>query len=389
MITTQQKTTAPFITIVTVLASMLWMVGCTSQESPQEQAAPSAAVQGDTLVLQSAQLAQLRVATATITQTQISSPLRASGTIDVAPQHRAVVSSPIGGTIARIHVQAGQQVAAGAALLTVEHRDVVTMQQDYLTTVASLTAAQSELARQERLAQDQVNARKVVEQLTADVTGMRVRVSALREQLALIGINAATLRESSITRSITLRAPVAGYVTDVRTSLGAYVQPQDVLVSVVNTATMYADLVVYERDAAYVAEGQDVVIRSISDTTAISGRIRLVGRAVGADRAIRATVALTSPTSGLRPGMAVNGTIRTAPRTAVGVPSSSIVQWQGTSYLFTRHADGTFVRHTVTAGTTDNAITEVLGSAATSLLGQQVVTSGATGLLGAMVNTGE
>ena len=348
-----------------------------------------ASVKDSTIVLQDAQVKQLQVTTATVERSTVSSPLHANGTIDVAPQHRAVVSSPIGGTITKIHVQAGQQVSAGAALLTLEHRDVVQLQQDYLTTVASLAASQSELARQERLAQDQVNARKVVEQLTAEVTGMRVRAASLREQLALLGINAATLRETSITRSIVLRAPVSGYVTDVRTSMGAYVQPQDMLVSVVNTASMYADLVVYERDAGAVAEGQDVDLRSASDTVELRGRIRLVGRSVGVDRAIRVMVPLPPTSTALRPGMAVTGTIHTTPRSAVVVPTASVVQWQGLSYVFSQSDDRTFVRHAIESGTTDGGATEVRGASATYLLGKRIVVRGAAGLLGAMVNTEE
>ncbi|MBU3741879.1 MAG: efflux RND transporter periplasmic adaptor subunit, partial [Candidatus Kapabacteria bacterium] len=370
---------APFINIVMIAPIAIVMMACSDNATPEASKAALAPPPGDTVVLTAVQVQQLRLSVASVVQSTIAAPLHVNGIAEVAPQNRAVMSAPMGGTVSAIHVHAGQKVAAGAALVTLQHRDFVSMQQDYLTTIASLTAAQSELARQERLAQEQVNARKVVEQLTAEVTGLRVKATSLREQLALLGINASKLTETSISRSVTLRAPFAGYVTDVSTSIGAATQPNDVLVSLVNTSNVYADMSVYERDAANIAEGQSIDLRMPGDTVPFRATVSLVGRSVAADRTVRVHAALRNPPAALRPGMGLTGTIGTLPRTAIVVPSACIMQWQGASWIFTQESPTMYRRHAVTVGTTDNGLTEITGTSASQLVGTPVVVRGAAG----------
>lgn len=347
-------------------------------------------VRGDTVLLTPQQRQTLHVNDAPVSMQQIATPLRVNGTVHVPPQYASSLSAPMGGTVRKIHVLPGQRVRAGEPVIGLEHRDFITLQQDYLTTESTLQAMESELTRQQRLADDNVNARKVLEQTTADVRNLRVKRKALAEQLALIDIDATKLTERSLTRMVTMRAPFSGFVTQVTARTGAFAQPNDVLVDMVDTDHMHIELTVFERDAMSIIEGQRMTVALINDKTPRGGHVHLVGREVGADRTVVVHGHFDTVDANIRPGTALTAEIETAPRTATVVPSSAIVTWQGASWVFsTTSTPGTYVRHTVTPGATIGTMTELTGPSATALQGQRVVVQGVSGLLGVIVNPAE
>lgn len=372
-----------------MLLLALVVVAC-STDSSQPPSDTGGAVRGDTVMLTPQQQRALQVNDAPVSTQQIATPLRVNGTVHVPPQYAAGISAPLGGTVRKIHVLPGQRVRAGEPIVSLEHRDFIILQQDYLTTESTLQAMEYELARQQRLAEDNVNARKVLEQTTADVRNLRVKRKALAEQLALIDIDATKLSERTLTRMVTIRAPFSGFVTQVAARNGAFAQPNDVLVDMVDTDHMHIELTVFERDAMSITEGQRLTVSLINDRTQRGGHVHLVGREVGTDRTVVVHGHFDTVDANIRPGTALTAEIETAPRTATVVPSSAIVTWQGTSWVFTATSTpGTYVRQTVTPGVTMNSMTELTGPSATSLRGQRVVIHGASALLGVIVNPAE
>jgi membrane fusion protein, heavy metal efflux system len=292
-----------------VLMSALIMSCGTDRTEPASETMGT--VRGDTVRLTSAQAASLQMTEAVADTMQIATPLRVNGIVHVPPQYAASLTAALGGTVRTINVLPGQRVRAGEALVVLEHRDFITLQQDYLTTSSTLQVMESELARQQRLAEDNVNARKVLEQTTADVRNLRVKRKALSEQLALIGIDASDLSERSLSRHVTLRAPFSGYVTQVAARTGAFVQPNDVLVDMVDTKHMHIELTVYERDARAIVEGQRLVATLINDPVTRGGHVHLVGREIGPDRTVTVHGHFDTVDTDIRPGTALTADIAT------------------------------------------------------------------------------
>lgn len=371
-----------------VLMSALTMSCGTDRTEPASETMGT--VRGDTVRLTSAQAASLQMTEAVADTMQIATPLRVNGIVHVPPQYAASLTAALGGTVRTINVLPGQRVRAGEALVVLEHRDFITLQQDYLTTSSTLQVMESELARQQRLAEDNVNARKVLEQTTADVRNLRVKRKALSEQLALIGIDASDLSERSLSRHVTLRAPFSGYVTQVAARTGAFVQPNDVLVDMVDTKHMHIELTVYERDARAIVEGQRLVATLINDPVTRGGHVHLVGREIGPDRTVTVHGHFDTVDTDIRPGTALTADIATTPRSSIVVPRNAIVSWQGASWIFSvTSTPGIYVRHTVTPGVTVGDKTELTGPSAAALHGHRVVVNGANRLLGVIVNPAE
>ena len=88
-----------------------------------------------------------------------------------------------------------------------------------------------------------MSSEKIFQRSTADYKSMKARVNALKEKLALIGINVKQLKESErISRIITIYSPIDGYVSEVNVNIGKYVNPADVMFEIVNTEHLHVEL---------------------------------------------------------------------------------------------------------------------------------------------------
>jgi Cu(I)/Ag(I) efflux system membrane fusion protein len=290
----------------------------------------------------------------------------------IADETRVKTVSPlIEGWIDRLYVNfTGQAVRPGDALFTIYSPMVV--------------AAQEELLLAHRLASD-------VAEGTADAgRGAQGLVESARRRLRYWGIPDGEIRaieaSGSVRRTVTLRSPYGGVVTEKLVLAGQRVMPGDVAYRITDLSRIWLEGEVFERDLAAVRLGLPVS----AEFTALPGEVR-TGRVTYVyptvdpeTRTARIRVELPNPDLALKPGMYATIRFAAPSEPTLTVPRSAVLSTGERHLLFLRDSSHQFVPRLVTLGGASDERVEILAGVSE---GDTVVASG-TFLVDAESNLG-
>jgi RND family efflux transporter MFP subunit len=289
--------------------------------------------------------------------------ISAIGSVVARPGRYAALSAPAPTRIARVHVAAGQRVAAGAPLVEFEG---VSFNAAASGAQSALTAAQHNYDRAVRLAGEGIVPRKDVDQAAADLGAARsAAVTARRAQQLSV-----------------LRSPVSGVVTRMSAVLGASADAGQILVEVADPSAFDVVLMLGPSEAGAVRPGAPVTItggEKIGGEPLGAGKVASIGAAVDtASRSVAIRVAVSTPRRPLRLGESVYGEIAADTRpSAVVIPVEALVP-EGAGYrVFVVDKSGTaHEREVKIGGRTPTKVEIVEGLNG----GEAVVTQGAFGV---------
>ena len=295
--------------------------------------------------LTEAQYQTVGVTLGSLEQRQMSQLIRVNGSLTVPPGQQVSVATPYGGILKSANLLTGSPVRRGQTLAVLENPEFIRIQQEYLETQSQLLFQQQEYERQRELSRENVGALKNLQQATAQLGTLRARIGGLRQQLALLGLNPARLTPETITRTIPVRAPIGGTLTQVNVNRGSYVAANDVLFDIMNTAGLLAELTVFEGDLSRLQAGQRVRLSVVGVSGERMGRIKLINREVGPDRTVKVYASLDNPASGestapadrpgaLRPGTFVKAVVETGAATEPALPEAALVQAGNSSQIY-------------------------------------------------------
>ncbi len=296
----------------------------------------------------------------------LSLVVKVNGMLDSPPQNVVSVSPRLGGYVRSTMLLQGLRVRKGQVLAVLEHQDIVMLQQEFLETSSRLEFAEAEFKRQEALQKENINAAKTFQQSATEYKSLLARLSALRQRLLLIGINPDKLTESSMSAAYSIVAPMDGYVTEVNITLGKFVSPNDVVCRIVNTSHIHIELMVFERDAPKLREGQRVRFTLVNDPQERTAKIYLIGREITQERTVRVHAHLDNENGRLLPNTALQALIELGEQSVSAVPDAAIVSAGGKDYIFVMLADEqqkehhSFERVEVRRGAVAGGFTEVL-----------------------------
>ncbi len=364
------------------------LVSCSAPESA-EQATEDTAQTSERVTLNKAMLEKAGILTGTITRKVMGASLTVNGVVDVPPQNLVSVSFPPGGYLHSTRLMPGMRVRNGEVIAEMEDPSLVQLQQDYLVARARLTFLEREFARQQALNVDKVSADKVFEQVRSDYDGQRAMVSAYAEKLRMIGIRPEDLSAEHISRRVSLRSPINGFVSAVHVNIGKYVQPADVLFELINPDDIHAALSIFEKDLSKVSIGQKVSISFVDEPEKIyDGEVILMNRNVDEDRMAVAHCHFRSKPAQLLPGMFLNARIHVKETDVPALPEAAVVRFEQREYVFVESAAGVFDMIVIRTGDREDGMVEIL-EGAERLEGRKLVIQNAYSLLGALKNKAE
>ncbi|MDU0371734.1 efflux RND transporter periplasmic adaptor subunit [Hymenobacter endophyticus] len=346
-------------TSLLLLATLL--TACGQNNAPEKQtpvaAAPTRPTTPDEVRISPAQAQAAGLELGGFTWKNLAADVQANGVVDVPPQNRASISAVMGGYVQSVAVLPGQQVRRGAVLAVLRHPDYLKLQQEYLQSRARVTFLQQELKRQQTLDAEDVGAKRKLQQAQSDYASEQANLQSTAGQLRLLGISPERLNQGRISPTVTLTAPIGGNVAMVHINPGQYVNPQDVLVELVDPSHMHLELQVFERDVNQVRNGQPVLFRVPSQQRGpeMTASVYLVGKSFDPEkRTVNVHAHLEPERTDLIPGQYVAAAIQTGAARQRTLPEDAIVQAGEFSYIFTQSAPGAFRRVKVATGTTEN-----------------------------------
>lgn len=370
----------PFIAVALLIAS------CGSrQEQPAKKTAPATRTE-DQVTLNPQEIRNAGITTGPIGNRDMQATLQVNGTVAVPPQNIVSISMPIGGYIRKMNMVEGMHVGKGAVLATLEDQQYIKLQQDYLLARTKEEQLQKDFVRQQGLNQTLATSDKTFQQVQQEYKTQQIMVRSLAEQLRLIGIDPAGLRQENISRSVQLRAPIAGYVTNIRMNTGKYVMPSDVLLELIDPGDLHVELTVFEKDALKLQKGQKVLCstNTAPDET-FPATVVLVTPKIGDNRATEVHCELDRPDKRLLPGTFINARIELNKEQVKAVPDAALVKWENKEYLFGETGQGRFRMVPVVTGKTGGGFTEIRSEVPYA----RIITQNAYSALMKMKNGGE
>ncbi len=327
-----------------LLVAAMTLTGCKKAPAPAMQGMPGMpgmpAASADTsgVPVNRTEAQRLGITFARATERPVRSSVRAVGVLKYAEPNLVYVNARVGGWVERLYADyVGKGVQRGEPLLALYSPDLVSAQEEYL------------LAR--RLKDDTLAA-------------------GARRRLALWDIPSDQIdsleTRGSVTRTLLLRAPRSGAVTEKMVIEGQAVKAGDNLFQIADARVLWVDLAIFEQDAAAVRVGTPgtITVDALPGRT-FRGRVTFIYPQLDdKTRTLTARVAVENADGALRPGMYATAALATAGRGrgrgGVSVPLEAVLPTGTKDLVFVNRGDGRFVPREVRVGLRGDSLIEIV-----------------------------
>lgn len=282
----------------------------------------------------------------------------------------AQINARAPGVVRSLKVDVGSKVKKGESLLVIDSPNVGADRARLAAAKARVAAAEDNLARQQRLVSEGVAAQQVLLTAEQERAAAQAEHEALRASLAIIGAGGGSAG------GYTLTAPIDGVVTQRNVTIGKLVDGEGVLLEIVDTRSLWADVEVPENELMRVGTGQTVLLTfDALPNRELRGTISYVAPAVDPHtRSAKVRVALDNPDGSLRANMFGQARISASDvKPRLVVPRAALHRVDDVSLLFVRLSTSEFETRRVKLGSTEDDFVEIASGVKA---GEEVVTTG-------------
>jgi cobalt-zinc-cadmium efflux system membrane fusion protein len=282
----------------------------------------------------------------------------------------AQVNARSPGVVKALKVDIGVRVKKGQALIVIDSPDVGADRARLGAAKSRVAVAEENLARDKKLVEEGLAAQRSLLSAQQEVESAKAEHAALAASLSVLGAGGGGVG------GYTLTAPLSGVVTERRVTIGKLVGGEEVLLEIVDTSTMWADVEVAEQELSRVVVGQPVTLTfDALGQRELAGKIDYVAPSVDPHtRTAKARVPLENPDGVLRANLFGQARIAASgERTGAFVPRAAVQRAGETSFVFVRLSELEYeVRRVKLASSSDETLEVTSGLKP----GEQVVTTG-------------
>lgn len=311
---------------------VLLLLSCSSPDIEANAAKETKAIQQ--LKLSPKQRQTLGLELGTLEQINMGLSVFANGVIDVPPQNKSYIAMPFGGYIKKINVLDGMQVKKGQILMVVEHPEVIELQQEYLEVQGQAEYLAADYERQKELYAKEAGSAKSYQQAKSAYMVNKAKLSGLAMKLEMANVNMNTLRNGQIERTQNIRSPFAGVITKVTANVGAFAEPKDNLLEIIDLKHAHAELTVYEKYLSFLQKEQSVKLQFVDMHTTASAKIYLIGREISTERTVKVHCHFDKLPADITPGSYLKAEIRAEDQNQFTLPEEAVVQQNGKDVVF-------------------------------------------------------
>jgi cobalt-zinc-cadmium efflux system membrane fusion protein len=283
---------------------------------------------------------------------QLSPTVQVMGTVRYDVRKFAAVGARSAGRVRRVFKIVGDQVRPGDILADIESVDLGKAQAAAEALRGREIAAQSNLDREQQLAEAKVTAMREAEAAKAEHQALRAERRAAEKSVAALG--ASIDSEVGIMK---LRSPIAGRVISAKASQGQTVEPSDTLFEVADLSTVWVELMVFERDLDRIRKGDAVeILPAAAKGTPVQGTLSHVSDLVDpVTRSAVVRVDVDNRKGWLRPGQSTSARIQSRGPTesVLTIPKAGLTFVDGKPTVLLMVGPGLVEPHAVELGPDD------------------------------------
>jgi cobalt-zinc-cadmium efflux system membrane fusion protein len=309
----------------------LFLFSCSDNVNQENQ---SNSKKEKSVILTKKQLEELKIVLDSPEIRSIGLSIHANGKIEVPPMNKTFITVPFGGFVKSIRVLDGDVVKKGEELLTIEHPELIQLQQEYLELQANMDYLKSEVERMDILVKNEAGSLKNLQSAKSNYNVAKAKLSGLKVKLEMADVNMKKLNNGEIQRRISIVAPFDGVVTKILSNVGEFASETSNLMEIIDLKHAHAEVFVFEKDVKFIQVGQKVTLTTVDDTKEIAATVYLVGKEVGKDRTIKVHCHLEKESENFVPGTFFKATILTNPTNLTTLDSESFVKIQNKDAVF-------------------------------------------------------
>lgn len=311
---------------------VLLLFSCSSNAENKE--ATNIAPKNNALQLSAKQINTLGIKLGSLQQKALGLSVYANGIIDVPPQNKSYIAMPFGGYIKKINVLDGMTVTKGQVLMLVEHPEVIQLQQEFLECQGQQEFLAADYERQKELYEKEAGSAKNYQQAKSAYLVNKAKLSGLSYKLEMANVNLATLRNGQIERTQQIRSPFTGVITKVTANVGAFAEPKDNLMEIIDLKHAHAELTVYEKYLSYLKKDQNVSLKFVDQQATASAKVFLIGRQISNERTVKVHCHFEQLPKEIVPGAYLKAEIRAQNQLHYTLPEEAIVSQNGKDVVF-------------------------------------------------------
>ena len=268
----------------------------------------------------------------------IGRPVRAVGIVVADESRIRRVQSKVEGWVEKLYTNSiGQMVTKGQPLLEIYSPDLVAAQREYLLARAGVD--------------------RMKESPYEDARRMSSGLAqAARSRLELFDVPERFIEElertGEVRRTVTLNAPVSGYVTGKEVFEGTRVSPGMDLLTVTDLSHVWIEADLYENEAQPVRVGQTASLGTEADPGAkMKGRVAFIYPTLSPEtRTLKVRFEFPNPGLRLKPQMYADVSLDLRSVTGVVIPDSALIDTGVRQIVFVDAGDGSFEPREVKVG---------------------------------------
>lgn len=312
------------------------------------------------------------VQTATAEQGSVARTIRTVGIVAADESRVRRVQVKVDGYVERLFVNTpGQAVRKGDPLLAIYSPDLLAGQEEYLRAIEARKSLGSEEGASEDLPAGGTPGPNQDRLRDADLL-----VRAARERLQLLDVPDGVLTQleqtGKSTRTITLRSPDSGVVTERMAYEGMKVMPGMELFTITDLSEVWIDGSFYESEAPFLAAGRPAMVTLAYDPSVmLQGEVAFVYPYLDPEsRTLRARFSFPNADGVLKPGMYANVLLEAGGGDGVIIPDNAVMDTGERKIVFVSKGDGLFEPRAVETGVRTEGKVQILAGV---MAGEEVV----------------
>ena len=289
--------------------------------------------------------------------------------VSFRPQAQSAIGAPVAGRVVAQLARAGEIVKAGTPLLVIESADAAAIRATADQSMTRLTAAEQMFRRQQEMVTKGVGLESERQEAEARVKEARAEHARAQQSQALIGGGSGA--------RVTVTAPTAGVVLQIRAAVGATVAPGgEALLELGDPSRLQIVAQAAEGDVRRIAIGQSAEVSIPALNAESKARVENISPRIDPDSR-RAPVYLSTdaPLKNLQPGMLAQVSLKVSHDAVIAIPNSAVLIRHGKErVVYVEKADGSFEGRVVRTGAFRDGQVVILDGLKA---GERIVTKGA------------
>ncbi len=188
--------------------------------------------------------------------------VKCNGTLIPFPEGMAKISAPFGGIVKKIYCRNGQFIEKNQTLLEITGNEIIDIQNDFAEASANYKRFKSEYERIKSLYDEKVASEKDFIYAQTEYRASVAKYNGLKLKIELIGFSAESIENGEINAFYSIKSPIGGFVSKLKTVIGSYVDSQSELLEIINPDLFQIKLTVFAKDLKGIKIGQSVRFKS-------------------------------------------------------------------------------------------------------------------------------